>query len=353
MSRPTVARRSFLLQLSLLAVGVTVAPLVRADADGRLGLELRSVAAGDDLPALVVRPSELVKRLRVTLHRGDGQTVVLAADGVSAGTERVLAIQQPQGKFAYEASFAVRWEDDSDSTFDVSFEALRVAKLKLLVAPENVDLDARAMTFRMTNPADRAELAIIGKQGQTLKLVSQAYGGAAANTPLSFAWDDPGAEMLYMDLKVYDIAGFWTGVRMTPFSIEIPHDDVAFETARWDIRASEEPKLERTMDLVREALAKHGTLLQLKLFIGGYTDTVGSAASNQTLSENRARSIAGWFRKKGLAAPILFQGFGETALSVDTPDETPEPRNRRAVYILSSQVPSQSRHVPRSDWKKL
>ncbi|MCC6521809.1 MAG: OmpA family protein [Polyangiaceae bacterium] len=356
MSHPTLQKRGLWLALvgfGLWACLFTLGREARADVDGRLGLELRGVAAGDDLPALVLRPSENVKRLRVKLTRGDGQALALGADGLAAGSEKVLSIQQPNGRFAWQARFEVRWGDDSDSSFDFSFETTRVGKLKLLIAPENVDLDARSMTFRMSNPADRAELAIVGKEGQTLKLLTQSYGGAAEGTTLALGWAPLGADILYLDLKVYDIAGFWTGVRLTPFSIEIPHDDVTFDNGKWDIRPSEEPKLERTMTLVREALAKHGTLLQLKLFIAGYTDTVGSKASNQTLSENRARAIAGWFAKKGLKAPILYQGFGEDALAVDTPDETPEPRNRRALYLLSSQLPGTSRHAPRADWKKL
>ena len=37
--------------------------------------------------------------------------------------------------------------------------------------------------------------------------------------------------------------------------------------------------------------------------------------------------------------PVAFQGFGETALRVQTPDETDEVKNRRADYILADDAP--------------
>ena len=53
----------------------------------------------------------------------------------------------------------------------------------------------------------------------------------------------------------------------------------------------------------------------------------------------RAASIAGWFRQHRVRLPILCEGFGEHALLVVTPDETPEARNRRVDYILSAEEP--------------
>ena len=93
--------------------------------------------------------------------------------------------------------------------------------------------------------------------------------------------------------------------------------------------------------------------LSMQLDIAGYTDTVGGAGDNMTLSTSRARAIAAWFPKAGLELPILYQGFGESVLAVQTPDNTPEARNRRAVYILGSAPPPTSEQRPRRNWKRL
>ena len=176
--------------------------------------------------------------------------------------------------------------------------------------------------------------------------------GAAPGTALELAWPEVEGDIVRMDLKVTDVAGFWVGMQITPFSIEIPHEEVVFESGQAAVRDSEAPKLQTTLGHIRKALDTHGTLLQLKLFVAGYTDTVGGAAYNKDLSTRRARAIAQWFRKHGVRVPIFYQGFGEGVQAKPTPDETDEPANRRALYILSSQVPS-GKDVPTNAWKKL
>jgi outer membrane protein OmpA-like peptidoglycan-associated protein len=88
------------------------------------------------------------------------------------------------------------------------------------------------------------------------------------------------------------------------------------------------------------------------LFIAGHTDTVGSAGSNLKLSHERARSIASWFRKRGVRLPISYEGFGETSLAVKTADNVDEIKNRRADYVLSDGPPTYSAAF-RPSWKRI
>jgi hypothetical protein len=85
------------------------------------------------------------------------------------------------------------------------------------------------MLFRLSNPAANAELTIVGIDHQPMDVVRKEYGGAEGGSPLALEWGSPKADMLYMDLKVTDVAGFWKVVRLTPFSVSIPHDDVKFD----------------------------------------------------------------------------------------------------------------------------
>ena len=57
----------------------------------------------------------------------------------------------------------------------------------------------------------------------------------------------------------------------------------------------------------------------LTLYVAGHTDTVGNAGYNLKLSQARAQSLGRWFRQRGVRIPIAFEGFGETALKVQTP----------------------------------
>jgi len=69
--------------------------------------------------------------------------------------------------------------------------------------------------------------------------------------------------------------------------------------------------------------------------VEGYTDTVGSVAYNQQLSEVRAASAVSYLTHEGNIQPNRLEahGFGKTKLAVPTPDNTPEPRNRRVRIV--------------------
>jgi outer membrane protein OmpA-like peptidoglycan-associated protein len=66
--------------------------------------------------------------------------------------------------------------------------------------------------------------------------------------------------------------------------------------------------------------------------VDGYTDTVGSSQYNLGLSQARAQSVADALVREGInPRRIKTQGFGETHLAVQTPDNVHERRNRRVV----------------------
>jgi len=347
-------RRVFtFLATTALSGGLLATGEVFANPAKDLGVSFTTNVSGKELPAIYLSPTRDVRSVAIALSRDDGKKLTLSARNVTSGSKETLTVRQETGSFAYEAKFDVVWSDGEETSFTMKFSLNRSAKLELTLKKEDVDLDGRKLTFSINNPIKLAELIIVGKSGKTLKHVKQTYRTTKKNQRLELSWPDPGGDVKYMDLKVHDATGFWKGIRLTPISIAIPHDDVEFASGKWTIRDSEEPKLEATMKQIRAELAEHGTLLSLKLYIAGFTDTVGSPASNMTLSRNRARAIANWFRKEGLKVPIFYQGFGESALAVQTPDETDEPRNRRALYILASQVPSKSRTLPKQNWAKL
>ena len=62
----------------------------------------------------------------------------------------------------------------------------------------------------------------------------------------------------------------------------------------------------------------------------GHTDSTGSDAFNQTLSESRARTVAGYLSSRGVSATrIRSQGFGETMPVADNATEEGRAKNRR------------------------
>lgn len=347
-------RGACLALVMLLAAGA--APSVYAGDASQLGLEYETVVKGR-APALTFAPSASIKNLVVELVAVDGPTAgkaqTLRVGAVRAGQTKKVALKQELGTVSYKASLNVAWGDGTSDVYTVEFTATRVGELKIDITTEDVDLDGRKLQARITNAAAAAELTIYGEDGDVIGSERVDYAPPAPpGTNLEVSWAEVQPKILYMQLKVTDVAGFFVGVKITPFSISIPHEDVHFEFGRSSIPASEDAKLMSTLGLVNEALKKHGTLLQLKLFVAGYTDTVGDKASNRALSLARAHAIASWFRSHGLKVPIFYWGYGEEVLAKPTPDETEEQANRRAVYILSTHVPS-GVDVPTNQWKPL
>lgn len=94
------------------------------------------------------------------------------------------------------------------------------------------------------------------------------------------------------------------------------------------------PAAMKTLDQLGQALSS-ATLASYRFRIAGHTDTVGSPAYNKTLSGERAASVAKYLEEKfGVkSARLETVGLGEQGLLVPTPDQTPEPRNRRVQIV--------------------
>jgi outer membrane protein OmpA-like peptidoglycan-associated protein len=89
-----------------------------------------------------------------------------------------------------------------------------------------------------------------------------------------------------------------------------------------------------TLDELGRALSS-ATLASYRFRIEGHTDTVGSQALNQSLSEQRAQAVVAYLESKfGVQADRLQAvGMGEAGLAVPTGAQVPEPRNRRVQVV--------------------
>lgn len=71
--------------------------------------------------------------------------------------------------------------------------------------------------------------------------------------------------------------------------------------------------------------------------IDGFTDTTGSQKHNDKLSVARAEAVAAELSHDGVdTARIQTRGYGERELAVETPDNTPEAKNRRVVVKMAN-----------------
>lgn len=101
-----------------------------------------------------------------------------------------------------------------------------------------------------------------------------------------------------------------------------------FETGGAELTAESKAKLPVILQHARARAA-------LDLSVVGHTDTVGKADANELLARQRAYAIAELLRQRGLQnATLTVESHGERNLLVATPDETPEPLNRRVEITL-------------------
>jgi outer membrane protein OmpA-like peptidoglycan-associated protein len=104
---------------------------------------------------------------------------------------------------------------------------------------------------------------------------------------------------------------------------------VLFETGKADLRPAAREKLAKISGVV---LAHPG----LKLEVEGHTDSVGTDASNQTLSEHRAQSARDYLVSQGVSADsIVSRGFGRTKPIGSNDTAEGRQSNRRVELIVS------------------
>ena len=101
---------------------------------------------------------------------------------------------------------------------------------------------------------------------------------------------------------------------------------VQFETARATLKASSFAVLDQIVDILKK-------YPDYKVYIDGHTDSIGSAETNQTLSERRAKSCADYIVSKGISRNrVVHKGYGETRPIANNKYKDGREQNRRVEF---------------------
>jgi hypothetical protein len=93
--------------------------------------------------------------------------------------------------------------------------------------------------------------------------------------------------------------------------------------------------------VVAAAAAEFRRTGSARISVRGHTDTSGSSAYNQALSERRERAVARELVNQGVpAGAITSEALGETDLAVPTPDGVVEAANRRVEIMVEPPLPA-------------
>lgn len=108
--------------------------------------------------------------------------------------------------------------------------------------------------------------------------------------------------------------------------------DVLFATGKADISTDAKIALAKLTGIVLNYPS-------LKLAIGGYTDSTGSADFNMTLSQARADAVLDYLANQGLESSMLSsQGYGMSNPVADNSTSEGRQKNRRVEIVISGEV---------------
>jgi outer membrane protein OmpA-like peptidoglycan-associated protein len=339
------------------AVAVAVAVVVAVAVAETKAADVVKVHLNDKVPtgknpSLVVNVHQDLKALTLDLKRDDGKKVHSRVINVPRDSKRTFNIPQKKGRHRYRGKLTVTFTSGDEGAMNLDFYAEVVAGLGLHANRNELDLENHTLVLRSRRPLVKVKYWVTSDTGKSLDRGAVAV--KKPDTAVKVAWKQKKeAKVLKIKLLATDQDNINEDIELIPWTYAIPHEEVHFETGKWEVLPDESPKLDKSYVLLQKGIKKYGKLLEVKLYIAGYTDTVAAADYNQQLSEKRARSIAQYYRQKGFSHPIYYQGFGERGLKVPTPDETDEPKNRRAEYVLAAEPPPMDVPGSAGKWKRL
>jgi len=105
-------------------------------------------------------------------------------------------------------------------------------------------------------------------------------------------------------------------------------NNIFFETNKYDLKAESLTELQEVIRFLKENV-------DVKMQISGHTDNVGTENYNQTLSQNRAKSVLEFLESEGIGENrVSIRGFGSKQSVVDNDTEANRSKNRRIEFKI-------------------
>ncbi|WMS43719.1 OmpA family protein [Acuticoccus sp. MNP-M23] len=199
----------------------------------------------------------------------------------------------------------------SDFGMDLGVTKLEEAASVEIIPSASVSFD---FIFRRSGPAQEEPQVAAATRGQPSGAVVTPVAAAAspAAQPASLALEAEG--------------NFSPEACIGRFEVMSEANDIYFAVGSARLQAKSRPFLDSIVAIVERCPG-------MNLEVAGHTDSDGSAAKNQTLSENRAASVRRYFTDSGIAPErILTVGYGETRPAFPNNTKRNKWRNRRIEF---------------------
>lgn len=261
-----------------------------------------------------------------------------AATGVNPALEQARQLVTATGSNADVARFAQLelksasdtiaqadriWRKDGDEAEvrHLAYLATQQAQTAQLVAQAR---SAEQAFGQARSEADRLRLQTRTRQLESAQAAAQAAQAEAASAQARAAAAQAENEALQARLREMQ-------AEQTERGLLVTLGDVLFEFGKSDLLASANPRMDKLAAFLQQ-------FPERRLRIEGYTDSVGSEAFNQALSERRAAAVQSALVSRGVnPARITVQGYGKNHPVAS--NATPEGRamNRRVEVVIADE----------------
>ncbi|PCC75169.1 MYXO-CTERM domain-containing protein [Nannocystis exedens] len=339
--------------------------------DGPFNYEFSRVTDEKSQAHVILRANEDLQAMEVTIT-GDRQTIRKKIPALKSGKEYKIVWTQNGDTAAYEMAI-VSSAGEANANFEVARGAGKpsggggggggaAGKVTAMATAADILYDHK-VAYTTSFEVSGYEFKVYNTDGDVIHN-DAGTGGWKAGERIELRWNTTD-DVFLVKVRFEGAQGQFGEHILAPMAIDIPHTEVVFDSGKAIIRGEQAPKIDEAAAVAMHKLAAVenakkavGNVLEgagyvPKLFIAGYTDTVGKPGDNQKLSEGRARAIAERFHEKGVWSEIYYTGMGEKGLKVQTPDSFDEEKNRRAVYVISFQPPTGPWFPSPGAWKKV
>jgi outer membrane protein OmpA-like peptidoglycan-associated protein len=259
-------------------------------------------------------------RAKLTALQSNPDLANRAPAAIAEAEAAVVIAEQPEpdpSLAAYHVYIADRKIDIAAAQAQTKFYEDQRADLE--AQQQNARLDAR--THEVDVARNQAANAQADAQAQTLA-ASQARSDADAANATSAALTEQAAEM---QRRIDDL-----DMKVTNRGLVLTLGDVLFATGRAELMTGATGHLDKLVDFLQQYTDR-------TVVVEGYTDSTGTQAYNQDLSERRAQSVSNYLSAHGVAAARISasgQGMNYPVSSNDS--ATGRQQNRRVEVIISN-----------------
>ncbi len=298
-------------------------------------------------PAVLITPNRPVASLFISIQAGS-KTIELTKKNLPEG--QVVRVEWPRDTKVTHADVFLRasFSDGNVTETSIPIDYSFLGQLSVDLSHASADIAARTVTVEVSAEVTSAELVAYGAHKAELDRSTISLSGGPGTVTVPFVGDP--ADVVLLDVTLKNATAY-AGFTYSPWFLDIPHEDVLFASDSAEITSDQAYKLEATLVQLNDVVDKYGSMVPVKLYIAGCTDTVGDAGHNSELSGRRADAIARWLRTAGFNYPIYTYGFGESLLAVQTGDGEDNGANRRALYMVGANPPPSGSGVPSVGWR--